>query len=157
MHSIINIVQIDYDTRDYVAGTGETRINTAYVYLPYGYDEASDQPYNVFYFLHGHGETAASFFQNENDFYIWVASGSNDVAYDRILVQIQAMPQLTDVFPVTNLTFHEQEGVRHEFRPIAEYLYNAPYKNRKIQGLLYLKKSGLDKLRKAPIMEANNG
>ncbi|WP_195532595.1 hypothetical protein [Bacteroides finegoldii] len=57
-----NIVQIDYDTRDYVAGTGETRINTAYVYLPYGYDETSDQPYNVFYFVHGHGETAASFF-----------------------------------------------------------------------------------------------
>lgn len=26
----------------------------------------SDQPYNVFYFVHGHGETAASFFQNEN-------------------------------------------------------------------------------------------
>ena len=62
-----NIVQIDYDTRDYVAGTGETRINTAYVYLPYGYDETSDQPYNVFYFVHGHGETAASFFQNENE------------------------------------------------------------------------------------------
>lgn len=264
-----NIMQIDYDTRDYVAGTGETRINTAYVYLPYGYDEASDRLYNVLYFVHGHGETAASFFQNENEllrklldhmmvngdmapsivvstsyiygvpvdyypdadpycealpqelvndlipivenryrtyaktidiagieasrghrgiggfsmgavttwyalahtlncfkyfipissdcwslgrfagmtspdetaeylantirdsafsengFYIWAASGSNDVAYDRILMQIQAMAQLTDVFPVTNLTFHEQEGVRHEFRPIAEYLYNA--------------------------------
>ena len=62
---------------------------------------------------------------SENDFYIWAASGSNDIAYNRILVQIQAMAQLTDVFPVTNLPFHEQEGVRHEFRPIAEYLYNA--------------------------------
>lgn len=62
-----NIVQIDYSTKDYVEGTGETRINTAYVYLPYGYDEASDRLYNVFYFVHGHGETAASFFQNENE------------------------------------------------------------------------------------------
>lgn len=68
MHSIINIVQIDYDTRDYVVGTGETRINTAYVYLPYGYDEASDQPYNVFYFVHGHSETAASFFKMRTTF-----------------------------------------------------------------------------------------
>lgn len=264
-----NIVQIDYNTRDYIEGTEETRINAAYVYLPYGYNEASDQRYNVFYFVHGHGETAASFFQNENgllrklldhmvanrdmaptivvstsyiygppvdyypdadpycealpqelvndlipivenryrtyaeatdiagietsrghraiggfsmgavttwyalehnlncfkyftpissdcwslgrfagmtcpektaehlaniirnsvfsenDFYIWAASGSNDVAYDRILVQIQAMAQLTEIFPVINLTFHEQEGARHEFRSIAEYLYNA--------------------------------
>lgn len=61
-----NVVQIDYNTKNYVEGTGEVRKNTAYVYLPYGYDEASEQPYNVFYFVHGHGETAISFFQNEN-------------------------------------------------------------------------------------------
>lgn len=239
-----------------------------YVYLPYGYDEASEQPYNVFYFVHGHGETAISFFQNENgllcklldhmlenrdmaptlivstsyvygtpvdyypdadpycealpqelvndlipliesryhtytestdvagitvsrkhraiggfsmgavtvwyalehalecfkyfmpissdgwslgrfagmtnpdetaeylantirnsafsknDFYIWACSGTNDVAYDRIWSQVQAMAQLTDVFSVSNLTFHEQDGARHEFRSLAEYLYN---------------------------------
>lgn len=264
-----SVVQIDYDTRDYVEGTEEVRMNTAYVYLPYGYDEASDQHYNVFYFVHGHGETAASFFQNENgllrklldhmmangdiaptlivstsyiygtpvdyypdadpycealpqelvkdlipviesryhtyaettdiagieasrghraiggfsmgavttwyalehnlncfkyfipissdcwslgrfagmtcpdetaehlaniirnsvflenDFYIWACSGTDDVAYDRIWAQVQAMAQITDVFSVGNLTFHEQEGARHEFQPIAEYLYNA--------------------------------
>lgn len=56
-----NVVQIDYNTKNYVEGTGEVRKNTAYVYLPYGYDEASEQPYNVFYFVHGHGETAISF------------------------------------------------------------------------------------------------
>lgn len=265
-----NVVQIDYDTRDYVEGTEEVRMNTAYVYLPYGYDdEASDQPYNVFYFVHGHGETAASFFQNENrllrklldhmmangdmaptivvstsyiygfpvdyypdadpycealpqelvndlipivenryrtyaettdiagieasrghraiggfsmgavatwyalehnlncfkyfipissdcwslgrfagmtcpeetaehlaniirnsvflenDFYIWACSGTDDVAYDRIWAQVQAMSQLMDVFSVSNMTFHKQDDARHEFRPIAEYLYNA--------------------------------
>lgn len=263
-----NVVQIDYNTKNYVEGTGEVRKNTAYVYLPYGYDEASEQPYNVFYFVYGHGETAISFFQNENgllcklldhmlenrdmaptlivstsyvygtpvdyypdadpycealpqelvndlipliesryhtytestdvagitvsrkhraiggfsmgavtvwyalehalecfkyfmpissdgwslgrfagmtnpdetaeylantirnsafsknDFYIWACSGTNDVAYDRIWSQVQAMAQLTDVFSVSNLTFHEQDGARHEFRSLAEYLYN---------------------------------
>lgn len=263
-----NVVQIDYNTKNYVEGTGEVRKNTTYVYLPYGYDEASEQPYNVFYFVHGHGETAISFFQNENgllcklldhmlenrdmaptlivstsyvygtpvdyypdadpycealpqelvndlipliesryhtytestdvagitvsrkhraiggfsmgavtvwyalehalecfkyfmpissdgwslgrfagmtnpdetaeylantirnsafsknDFYIWACSGTNDVAYDRIWSQVQAMAQLTDVFSVSNLTFHEQDGARHEFRSLAEYLYN---------------------------------
>lgn len=263
-----NVVQIDYNTKNYVEGTGEVRKNTAYVYLPYDYDEASEQPYNVFYFVHGHGETAISFFQNENgllcklldhmlenrdmaptlivstsyvygtpvdyypdadpycealpqelvndlipliesryhtytestdvagitvsrkhraiggfsmgavtvwyalehalecfkyfmpissdgwslgrfagmtnpdetaeylantirnsafsknDFYIWACSGTNDVAYDRIWSQVQAMAQLTDVFSVSNLTFHEQDGARHEFRSLAEYLYN---------------------------------
>ena len=262
-------MQIDYDTQNYVEGNGEIRKNTAYVYLPYGYEEVSDQCYNVFYFVHGHGETAASFFQNENgllcklldhmigngdmaptivvstsyvygnpvdyypdadpycevlpqelvndlipivenryhtytentdmtgikasrehraiggfsmgavttwyalehtldcfkyfmpissdswslgrfagmdyptetaeyfanivrsstssknDFYIWACSGTDDVAYDRIWAQVQAMAQITDVFSVGNLTFHEQEGARHEFRSIAEYLYNA--------------------------------
>lgn len=264
-----NVVQIDYDTRDYVGGAEEVRTNMAYVYLPYGYDEASDQLYNVFYFVHGHGETAASFFQNENgllsklldhmmangdmaptlvvstsyvygtpvdyypdadpycealpqelvndlipviesryrtyaestdaagleasrehraiggfsmgavatwyalehtpdcfkyfmpissdcwslgrfagmtnpdetaehlantirnsafsknDFYIWACSGTDDVAYDRIRVQVQAMAQFTDIFSINNLTFHEQDGARHEFRYLAEYLYNA--------------------------------
>ncbi len=264
-----SVVQIDYNTKNYVEGTGEERKNTAYVYLPYGYDEASEQPYNVFYFVHGHGETALSFFKNENgllcklfdhmmenddmaptlivstsyiygtpvdyypdadpycealpqeivndlipviesryhtyaentdvtgikasrehraiggfsmgavttwyalehtldyfkyfmpissdgwalgrfagktnpddtaehlanairnsafskhDFYIWACSGTNDVAYDRIWSQVQAMAQLTDVFSVSNLTFHEQDGARHEFHSLAEYLYNA--------------------------------
>lgn len=61
----------------------------------------------------------------KNDFYIWACSGTDDVAYDRIWAQVQAMAQITDIFSVGNLTFHEQEGARHEFRSLAEYLYNA--------------------------------
>lgn len=264
-----DVVRIDYKTRDYAEGTGTVRTNTAYVYLPYGYDGNAERRYNVFYFVHGHYGTAASFFQDENGllrnlldhmvengdmsptivvspsynygnpttnyadadpycealpqelvndlmpvvesryrtysqstdaagleasrehraiggfsmgavttwyalehtldyfkyfmpvsadcwslgrfagmnrpretaeylagivrnssyagngFYIWAASGTSDSAYGETLVQIQAMAQLKDVFPVTNLTFHEKDGARHEFRPIAEYLYNA--------------------------------
>ena len=267
-----SVVQIDYDTHNYVDGNGEMRSNTAYVYLPYGYEESSDECYDVFYFVHGHGETAASFFQNENgmmrnlldhliakgdmspvivvstsyvygtpvdyypdadpyckalpqelvndliplvesryrtyaqqtdfkglqayrnhraiggfsmgavttwyalectldcfkyfmpissdgwslgrfagmdypdetaahladiirssspsgnDFYIWACSGTDDVAYDRIWTQVQAMAQITDVFDVNHLTFHEQEGARHVFGSLTEYFYNAlPY------------------------------
>mgnify|MGYP001097549857 FL=1 len=263
------VVRIDYDTRDYAEGTGAARTNTAYIYLPYGYDENTDQRYNVLYFVHGHYGTASTTFEAENDllrklldhmtanrdmaptivvspsynygeptpnyidadpycealpqelvndlipivesryrtyaestdaagleasrehraiggfsmgavttwyalehtlacfkyfmpisadswalgafagmnrpmetaeylagiirqspyagtgFYIWAASGTNDSAYRETLVQIEAMAQLTDVFPLSNLTFHEKDGARHEFRPMAEYLYNA--------------------------------
>ena len=263
------VVRIDYDTRDYAEGTGAVRTNTAYVYLPYGYEENTDRRYNVLYFIHGHYGTAASFFQDENGllrklldhmtengdmaptivvspsynygnptpnyvdadpycevlpqelvndlipivesryrtyaestdaaglessrehralggfsmgavttwyalehtldyfkffmpvsadcwslgefagmnrpaetaeylagiirqspyadtgFYIWAASGTDDSAYRETLVQVEAMAQLTDVFPLSNLTFHEKDGARHEFRPMAEYLYNA--------------------------------
>ena len=58
------IVRIDYATRDYAEGTGAKRTNTAYVYLPYGYNES--QRYNILYFVHGHYSTAASTFEDEN-------------------------------------------------------------------------------------------
>lgn len=263
------VVRIDYDTRDYAEGTGAARTNTAYIYLPYGYDENTDQRYNVLYFVHGHYGTPSTTFEAENGllrklldhmtangdmaptivvspsynygeptpnyvdadpycealpqelindllpivesryrtyaestdvagleasrehraiggfsmgavttwyalehtlacfkyfmpisadswalgafagmnrpmetaeylagiirqspyagtgFYIWAASGTNDSAYRETLVQIEAMAQLTDMFPLSNLTFHEKDGARHEFRPMAEYLYNA--------------------------------
>ena len=262
-----SIVPIDYDTRDYAEGTGMARTNTAYVYLPYGYD--AQKQYNILYFVHGHYSTAASTFEDEdgavcklldqmiahgdidpmivvtpsynygqptsnyadadpycralpqelvndlipivesryhtyaettdtegieasrdhraiggfsmgavttwyafdetlnafryfmpvsgdcwslgrfagmnrpddtaaylaervqqspyagNGFYIWAASGTNDSAYSEILLQIEGMARLADVFNATNMTFHQKEGARHEFRPIPEYLYNA--------------------------------
>lgn len=262
------VVRIDYNTRDYAEGTGRTRTNTAYVYLPYRYGENINQRYNVLYLVHGHYATAATTFEAEdglvrklldhmtgngdmaptivvspsynygeptpdyvdadpycealpqelvNDliplvesryrtyaestdaagleasrehraiggfsmgavttwyalehtlayfkyfmpvsadcwslgafagmnrpmetaeyladivrqspyadtgFYIWAASGTEDSAYRETLVQIEAMSQLTDVFRLSNLTFHEKDGARHEFRPMAEYLYN---------------------------------
>lgn len=263
------VVRIDYQTRDYVESTGAARTNTAYVYLPYGYDENTSQRYNVLYFVHGHYGTASTTFDAENGllrklldhmtangdmaptivvspsynygeptpsytdadpycealpqelvndlipivesryrtyaestdvagleasrghraiggfsmgavttwyalehtlacfkyfmpvsadcwslgrfagmnrpdetaryladivsrspyagdgFYIWAASGTDDSAYRETLVQVEAMARLTDVFPLSNLTFHEKEGARHEYRPMAEYLYNA--------------------------------
>ena len=264
-----SIVQIDYATKNYVDGNGEARTNTAYVYLPHEYDESSHKCYNILYYVHGHGDTAASLFENEdgamlnlldqmiskgeiaptivvstsyvygtpvdyypdadpycralpqelvndlipavesrfhtyaqtadsaglkatrshraiggfsmgavatwyafeqalgyfgffmpissdswalgpfagndhpeetaahladiarsaasseNDFRIWACSGTEDVAYGRIWTQVQAMAKLTDAFPLSRLTFHEQEGARHDFNALPEYFYNA--------------------------------
>lgn len=264
-----DVVRINYSTRDYAEGTGTARANTAYVYLPYGYEEDTQTHYNVLYFVHGHYGTASTTFEAENGllcklldhmtengdmaptivvspsynygsptanyadadpycealptelvtdlipiiesryrtyasstdaaeleasrehraiggfsmgavttwyalehtlayfkyfmpisadcwslgrfagmnrpnataeylagivsnspysgtgFYIWSASGTSDSAYCETLVQVEAMARLTDVFPLSNLTFHEKDGARHEFRPLAEYLYNA--------------------------------
>ena len=262
------VERIDYDTRDYAEGTGRTRTNTTYVYLPYGYDENTAQRYNVIYLVHGHYGTAATTFEEadglqrkvldhmmENgdcaptivvspsynygqptasyvdadpycralptelvndlipllethyrtyltspdaagieasrshraiggfsmggvttwyalaetfsafkyylpmsgdcwslgafagmnrpeatanyladiirqspyaaDFYIWAASGTSDSAYSEILLQVRGMAQLTDIFGLNHMTFHEKDGARHEFRPSVEYVYNA--------------------------------
>lgn len=43
------VVRIDYNTSDYADGTGAARTNTAYVYLPYGYDTHLEQRYNMLY------------------------------------------------------------------------------------------------------------
>ena len=262
------IERIDYDTRDYAEGTNRARTNTAYVYLPYGYDENTTQRYNVIYLVHGHYGTASTTFEAEgglqrkvldhmiengdvaptivvspsynygqptsnyvdadpycralphelvndliplvetryrtyltspdlegiiasrdhraiggfsmggvttwyalaetfsafryylpisgdcwslgsfagmnrptdtanyladiirqspfaNDFYIWAASGTSDSAYSETLLQVRGMAQLTDVFGLDHMTFHEKDGARHEFLPTPEYVYNA--------------------------------
>ena len=59
------------------------------------------------------------------DFYIWAASGTSDSAYSETLLQVQGMAQLTDIFGLNHLTFHEKDGARHEYRPFPEYVYNA--------------------------------
>jgi len=58
-------------------------------------------------------------------FYIWAASGTSDSAYREILVQIEAMANLQDRFGLSQMTFHEKDGARHEFSPTVEYVYNA--------------------------------
>ena len=57
------VVEITYDSRDYT-DTAEPAIpKTAYVYLPYGYDEADQETrYGVLYLMHGWTMTAGDFF-----------------------------------------------------------------------------------------------
>jgi enterochelin esterase-like enzyme len=60
-----------------------------------------------------------------NDFYIWAASGTGDSAYREILNQIEGMNDYGEPFSLSNLTFHQKQGARHEYTPMVEYIYNA--------------------------------
>lgn len=266
------VMEITYNTRDYVSGSNATRTNNAYVYLPYGYDESGSTCYNILYLVHGHYGDASTFLNVENgllrnvldhmienhdidpiivvtptynyeqptpnyvdadpycrafpqelehdlmplvesryhtfakrtgtrpapadlqasrdhraiggfsmggvttwyaldetlaffhwflpmsgdcwslgafagmnrpqattdylinrirqqgfgpdDFYIWAASGTSDSAYGETLNQVRSMAE-NSFFTLQNLTFHEKDGARHEYRPMVEYIYNA--------------------------------
>lgn len=57
------VVEITYDSRDYTAAAEPAIQKTAYVYLPYGYDENdADTRYNILYLMHGWTMTAGDFF-----------------------------------------------------------------------------------------------
>ena len=57
-----SVVEISYASRHY-AGDESSINKKAYVYLPYGYnDKDTKTRYNIFYMMHGLGETADSFF-----------------------------------------------------------------------------------------------
>ena len=57
------VVEITYDSRDYTDAAEPAIRKTAYVYLPYGYDEADQETrYDVLYLMHGWTMTAGDFF-----------------------------------------------------------------------------------------------
>lgn len=55
------VVEVNYTTRDYADGTGQSRPNNAYIYLPYGYDNDMNRRYNIVYLVHGHYGDASTF------------------------------------------------------------------------------------------------
>ena len=56
------MVEITYDSRDYTDAARPVIQKTAYVYLPYGYDETdSDTRYDILYLMHGWTMTAGGF------------------------------------------------------------------------------------------------
>ncbi len=56
------VERLDYATKDY-AGDGSDITKTAYVYLPYGYDEADTETrYDIMYLMHGWGGSAGEYF-----------------------------------------------------------------------------------------------
>jgi len=56
------VERLDYATKDY-AGDGGDIVKTAYVYLPYGYDEAdTEKRYDIVYLMHGWGGSAGEYF-----------------------------------------------------------------------------------------------
>lgn len=60
------VTQITYDSKDFVRD-GSDITKTAYVYLPYGYDENDTETrYNICYLMHGWGGHAGEYFQYAN-------------------------------------------------------------------------------------------
>ena len=56
------VVEITYDSRNYTDPAKPAIQKTAYVYLPYGYDEADeDTRYDVLYLMHGWTMTSGDF------------------------------------------------------------------------------------------------
>ena len=57
-----SVVRIEYDSLDYVRDS-EPVIKTAYVYLPYGYDESDEETrYDIIYLMHGWGGQEGEYF-----------------------------------------------------------------------------------------------
>lgn len=57
------VVELTYDSRDYTDDSQPAIQKTAYVYLPYGYDETDeDTRYDILYLMHGWTMTAGDFF-----------------------------------------------------------------------------------------------
>lgn len=55
--------EVTYDSRDYTDASEPAIQKTAYVYLPYGYDEADQETrYDILYLMHGWTMTAGDFF-----------------------------------------------------------------------------------------------
>ena len=57
------VVSIDYETPAYAYDESVTLTKSAYIYLPYGYDETKD--YNIVYLMHGGGESEKYWFIDE--------------------------------------------------------------------------------------------
>jgi len=56
------IVQLEYDSEDYLRGDAPVT-KTAWVYLPYGYDESDTETrYDIIYLMHGWGGAAGEYF-----------------------------------------------------------------------------------------------
>ena len=56
------VVRVDYDSEDYLRGNTPVK-KTAYVYLPYGYDENdAETRYDIIYLMHGWGGAAGEYF-----------------------------------------------------------------------------------------------
>ena len=56
------VVQVEYDSQDYLRGDAPVT-KTAWVYLPYGYDESdAETRYDILYLMHGWGGAAGEYF-----------------------------------------------------------------------------------------------
>lgn len=93
------VVRIDYNSFDYVRDRSPVS-KTAYVYLPYGYDENdSETRYNIIYLMHGWGGQEGEFFT--------IGNGSIKNMLDH-LIENEEIPPVIAVSP----TFYNENSDR---------------------------------------------
>ncbi len=76
-------------------------------------------------------DTALASGYKKNEYYIFSATGTRDVAYQGLTAQIESMKALTDAFDYTqtgfedgNLMYYTVEGNRHDYQYTYEYVFN---------------------------------
>lgn len=76
-------------------------------------------------------DAALSSGYSKNEYYIFAATGTRDVAYQGLTAQIECMKNLTTAFDYTNtgfedgnLMYYTVEGNRHDYQYTYEYVFN---------------------------------
>lgn len=57
------------------------------------------------------------------EYFIYAATGTNDIAYDALTAQIEAMRKYPDVFREKDLRYFAAEGEYHTYQAVFQYLY----------------------------------
>ena len=76
-------------------------------------------------------DAAMSSGYDKRDYYVFSATGTQDVAYQGLTAQIESMKTLTNAFDYTqtgfadgNLMYYTVEGNRHDYQYTYEYVFN---------------------------------
>lgn len=92
-----SVVGVDYESKDYVRDSSDIT-KTAYVYLPFGYDENDhDKKYNILYLMHGLGGHAGEYFEY----------GTLKNMFDRMIEDEVIKPTI-----IVSATFYNQNSLR---------------------------------------------
>ena len=92
-----SVARVDYESKDYVRDSSDVT-KTAYVYLPYGYDEKDpDTQYDILYLMHGLGGHAGDYFDY----------GTNKNMFDRLIEDKVIKPTI-----IVSATFYNQNSSR---------------------------------------------
>ncbi|MDO4863218.1 MAG: hypothetical protein Q4A05_03515 [Ruminococcus sp.] len=131
------VVEMIYDSKDYARDESDIT-KTAYVYLPYGYDENDlDTRYDICYLMHGYDdfqfEKNVDFIQNiveENDlnergYFIYHGVGTNDTVKSQSIDMADEMLSRDGFFTPDHYVFYQREGGQHDHNSCREFMYNA--------------------------------
>lgn len=93
------VAELSYASQDYVRNSSDIT-KTAYVYLPYGYDEADTETrYNILYLMHGWGGSEGEYFT--------IGNGSIKNMLDRMIENGEIPPMI-----IVSPTFYNENSQR---------------------------------------------